>query len=157
MFSNIAYCKHWQNQGGLVLICDVPASYTQMRTVLYPTPGAVIPITGGAGLISTLLQSCLPRITALPVIAPAILLFHNIICFVFCFCILGFLPEHRCRRFAEMFYHFCSRQIEASLALIISRHSSSIVGSDAAVMENFQSIARVPSCISYLKLVALNS
>ena len=104
---------------------------------LYPTPGAVVPITGGAGLISTLLQSCLPRITALPVIAPAILLFHNIICFVFCFCILGFLPEHRCRRFAEMFYHFCSRQIEASLALIISRHSSSIVGSDAAVMENF--------------------
>ena len=128
-----------------------------MRTVCILLQGLSYLLLEVQDFVCTLLQSCLPRITALPVIAPAILLFHNIICFVFCFCILGFLPEHRCRRFAEMFYHFCSRQIEASLALIIYRHSSSLVGSDAAVMENFKSIARAPSCVSYLKLVALNS
>ena len=128
-----------------------------MRTVLYPTPGAVVPITGGAGLCMHSVAVLLAQnhCSASDCTSNNIISQYYLLCF--CFCILGFLPEHRCRSFAEMFYHFCSRQIEASLALIIYRHSSSLVGSDAAVMENFKSIARAPSCVSYLKLVALNS
>ena len=52
---------------------------------------------------------------------------YYLLCFI---CFLGFLPEHKCHRFADMLYHICSWQIEASLALIIFRHSSSDVGSE---------------------------
>ena len=56
--------------------------------------------------------------------------YFTILFALFFICFLGFLPEHKCQRFADMLYHICSWQIEASLALIIFRHSSSDVGSE---------------------------